>query len=216
MEGIDIIEKEIQEKVIEKEQSLVEDKPPHSVSVEKKPRSEAQKAAFEKARAKRAENLKNKELKINPDTLEVASEVSVAPKKKRGRPRGSTKAKQLEKPRLPEPVNNPVYQPVNHNIPVHQPAPQNYYQYDPRAFQPPPTPQPAPVNNYYYYGTPPPQDKEEPRSILKKQPLSAKQESSSEEEEYEESGDYGNYGNPEYIQDTYQPPPEPKLKFRFA
>ena len=216
MEGI---EAEIQEKVIEKEQSLVEDKPPHSVSVEtpkKKPRSEAQKAAFEKARAKRAENLKNKELKINPDTLEVDADVCLTeakpPKKKRGRPRGSTKAKQLEKPRLPEPVNNPVYQPVNHNIPVHQTAPQNYYQYDPRAFQPPPTPQPAPVNNYYYYGTPPPQDKEEPRSILKKQPLV---ESSSEEEEYEESGDYGNYGNPEYIQDTYQPP-EPKLKFRFA
>ena len=214
MEGI---EKEIQEKVIEKEQSLVEDKPPHSVSVEKKPRSEAQKAAFEKARAKRAENLKNKELKINPDTLEVATEApsGVAPKKKRGRPRGSTKAKQLEKPRLPEPVNNPVYQPVNHGLPFSAQTPQNFYQYDPRAFQPPPTPQPAPVNNYYYYGTPPPQDKEEPRSILKKQPLSAKQESSSEEEEYEESGDYGNYGNPEYIQDTYQPP-EPKLKFRFA
>lgn len=51
------IEKEIQEKVIEKQpdaERQPEVKP-------KKPRSEAQKAAFEKARAKRAENLKKKE-----------------------------------------------------------------------------------------------------------------------------------------------------------
>ena len=112
----------------------------------------------------------------------------------------------MEKPRLPEPVNNPVYQPVNHNIPVANNLPQNYYHYDPRAF-PQPQPQPAPVNNYYYYGTPPPQeDLSRPKPILKKQPIF---ESSSEEEEEQE------YGNPEYIQDTYRPP-EPKLQYRFA
>lgn len=81
------IEKEIQEKVIEKQpdaERQPEVKP-------KKPRSEAQKAAFEKARAKRAENLKKKEEEeqaiaednINPDTLEVKEDIP-PPKKKEG------------------------------------------------------------------------------------------------------------------------------------
>lgn len=207
------IEAEIQEKVIEK---LPE--PELKPVKEKKPRSEAQKAAFEKARLKRAENLKKKKETLVEDTPphsvsikeDTPQSVSIKedkpPPKKRGRPRGSTKAKQLEKPRLPEPVNNPVYQPVNHNIPVANNLPQNYYHYDPRAF-PQPQPQPAPVNNYYYYGTPPPQEElARPKPILKKQPIF---ESSSEEEEEQE------YGNPEYIQDTYRPP-EPKLQYRFA
>jgi len=197
------IEAEIQEKVIEK---LPE--PELKPVKEKKPRSEAQKAAFEKARLKRAENLKKKKETLVEDTPphSVSIKEDKPPPKKRGRPRGSTKAKQLEKPRLPEPVNNPVYQPVNHNIPVANNLPQNYYHYDPRAF-PQPQPQPAPVNNYYYYGTPPPQEElARPKPILKKQPIF---ESSSEEEEEQE------YGNPEYIQDTYRPP-EPKLQYRFA
>ena len=200
------IEKEIQEKVIEKQPT------PEPEVKPKKPRSEAQKAAFEKARAKRAENLKKKqeeeqaiaEDNINPDTLEV-KEDTPPPKKKRGRPRGSTKAKKLEKPRLPEPVNHPVYQPVNHGIPFNQNIPQNYYQYDPRAFPPQPPPQPQPVNNYYYYGAPPPQ---EPKELPRRAPTPPPQETSSEEEEIE-------YNNPEYIQETYTPP-QPKLQFRFA
>ena len=157
------IEAEIQEKVIEKQ---VEELKP----VVKKPRSEAQKAAFEKARAKRAENLKKKE----DNTTEIMSQLETPhsvveegvveetkpPPKKRGRPRGSTKAKkEAERPTLPQPTNNPVYQPVNHNIPFNQNTPQNFYQYDPRYQQPPPPPQ-APVNNYYYYGAPPKEAKE--------------------------------------------------------
>ena len=201
------IENEIQEKVIERQTTQPEVKP-------KKPRSEAQKSAFEKARAKRAENLKKKqeeeqaiaEDNINPDTLEVKEDKhysQVVPKNKRGRPRGSTKAKQLEKPRLPVPVSHPVYQPVNHNIPFNQNIPQNFYQYDPRAFQPPP--QPQPVNNYYYYGAPPPpQEKELPRRA----PTPPQETSSEEEEDY----DYDTYGS---IQQTYRPP-QPKLQFRFV
>jgi hypothetical protein len=198
------IEKEIQEKVIEKQPT------PQPEVKPKKPRSEAQKAAFEKARLKRAENLKKKQEEeqsiaidnINPETLEVKEELP-PPKKKRGRPRGSTKAKKVEQPRYPEPVNHPVYQPVNHNIPFNQNTPQNFYQFDPRAFPPTP-PAPAPVNNYYYYGAPPPQ---EPKELPRRAPTPPPQETSSEEE-YE-------YGNPEYIQESYQRP-EPKLQFRFA
>tara|TARA_R110000803_G_scaffold17684_1_gene47578 strand:- start:7660 stop:8268 length:609 start_codon:yes stop_codon:yes gene_type:complete len=199
------IEAEIQEKVIEKQ---VEELKP----VVKKPRSEAQKAAFEKARAKRAENLKKKE----DNTTEIMSQLETPhsvveegvveetkpPPKKRGRPRGSTKAKkEAERPTLPQPTNNPVYQPVNHNIPFNQNTPQNFYQYDPRYQQPPP-PQ-APVNNYYYYGAPPKEAKEEPkeepqeRYITQQQPQEDSSDESEEEEEYYE-------------------PPSPQLKFRFA
>lgn len=200
------IEAEIQEKVIEKQ---VEELKP----VVKKPRSEAQKAAFEKARAKRAENLKKKE----DNTTEIMSQLETPhsvveegvveetkpPPKKRGRPRGSTKAKkEAERPTLPQPTNNPVYQPVNHNIPFNQNTPQNFYQYDPRYQQPPPPPQ-APVNNYYYYGAPPKEAKEEPkeepqeRYITQQQPQEDSSDESEEEEEYYE-------------------PPSPQLKFRFA
>tara|TARA_R110002167_G_scaffold40757_5_gene124989 strand:- start:2152 stop:2766 length:615 start_codon:yes stop_codon:yes gene_type:complete len=201
------IEKEIQEKVIEKQPA------PEPELKPKKPRSEAQKAAFEKARLKRAENLKKKQEQelenINLDTLEVKEqETPPPPKKKRGRPRGSTKAKQLEKPRLPEPVNNPVYQPVNHGLPFSAQTPQNFYQYDPRAFQPPPTPQP--VNNYYYYGAPP-QEQEPPQNLPRRPPTPPPEETSSEEEYVAEE-----YGNPEYIQETHHYQPQPKLQFRFA
>jgi hypothetical protein len=64
---------------------LLKNKPPTSRNaelkpvVDKKPRSEAQKAAFEKARAKRAENLKKKQEE------EVATQVEDKPApKKRG------------------------------------------------------------------------------------------------------------------------------------
>tara|TARA_R110002074_G_scaffold194790_2_gene360894 strand:- start:437 stop:1057 length:621 start_codon:yes stop_codon:yes gene_type:complete len=203
------IEAEIQEKVIEKPQAQQEELKP----VVKKPRSEAQKAAFEKARAKRAENLKKKEdntteimsqLETPHSVVEegVVAEKTKPPPKKRGRPRGSTKAKkEAERPTLPQPTNNPVYQPVNHNIPFNQNTPQNFYQYDPRYQQPPPPP--APVNNYYYYGAPPP--KEEPkeveqqeRYITQPQPQEDSSDDYSEEEE------------------EYYEPPSPQLKFRFA
>lgn len=200
------IEAEIQEKVIEKQ---VEELKP----VVKKPRSEAQKAAFEKARAKRAENLKKKE---EDNTTEIMSQLETPaavvaegvekikpPPKKRGRPRGSTKAKkEAERPTLPQPTNNPVYQPVNHNIPFNQNTPQNFYQYDPRYQQP--APPPAPVNNYYYYGAAEPkreEQKKEERYIT--QPIQP-QEDSSESEESEEE------------EEVYYEPPQPQLKFRFA
>lgn len=190
------IEAEIQEKVIEKVVDIVEKQPEELKPVkQKKPRTEAQKAAFEKARAKRMENLKKKQA-AEP---EVAAQVEDKPApKKRGRPRG-VKVKE-EIPVRPEPVNHPVYQPVNHGIPFNQNIPQNYYQWSPQ----PMPPQPAPVNNYYYYGAPPtPQHRDPPQQELK--PVELVEDSSSEEEYYQ-------YQNPEYIQE----PPQPKLKFRFA
>lgn len=211
------IEAEIQEKVIEKVVDIVEKQPEPEPELkpvkQKKPRTEAQKAAFEKARAKRMENLKKKQAAPNGADGGVAThsggvedKPATAPKR-RGRPRG-VKVKE-EIPVRPEPVNHPVYQPVNHGIPFNQNIPQNYYSYDPRAFPPPAQlpPQPQPVNNYYYYGAPPPtpQHRDLPQQELK--PVALIEDSSSEEEE-----EYYEYQNPEYIQE----PPQPKLKFRFA
>ena len=121
----DIVETKGIEKVPEPvEVKEVEEKP------KRKPRSEAQKAAFEKARKKRAENLAKKKLEeeggvsidesgsnqiqssaSNDNTGETNSpEVRPkAPAKKRGRPKGSKKLK-----REPEPVlGQPNFLPQN-------------------------------------------------------------------------------------------------------
>ena len=124
------------------------------------------------------------------------------PPKKRGRPRGNKVKEEI--PVRPEPVNHPVYQPVNHGIPFNQNMPHNYYQWMPQT-QPQPPPQPQPVNNYYYYGTAPPTPQHQdppPRQA----PVELIEDSSEEEEEEQY------YQNPEYIQE----PPQPRLKYRFA
>jgi hypothetical protein len=202
------IDKEIQEKVIEKQpQPAPEIKP-------KKPRSEAQKAAFEKARAKRLENIKKREeeeiSKIDPDTLEVKEEKPPPVKRGRGRPKGSTKAKKQADPRnYPKPVNNPVYQPVNHGIPFNNNQPQNYYAYDPRPIQPPPhAVAPAPVNNYYYYGTD--QRPRPPTPPQEKKVVIITDSDSSEEEIYYEST------KPDTRYAPVPEPPRTTMKYRFS
>ena len=190
------IEAEIQEKVIEKVVEPCETQELKPVK-QKKPRTEAQKAAFEKARAKRMENLKKKQ---EEEVSAHSAGVEDKPAPRRGRPRGVKVKEQI--PVRPEPVNHPVYQPVNHGIPFNQNIPQNYYQWSPQPHIVPQ--QPQPVNNYYYYGAPPPtpQHRDPPQQELK--PVELIQDSSSEEEY-------------EYIQETYNAPrPQPKLQFRFA
>ena len=204
MEGI---EAEIEEKILERQ-------PPSEVIEKviekpKKPRTQAQKDAFEKARKKRAENLAKKKaerveeevksiMEDDPTPMEVMKQNKIeAPKKKRGRPRGSKAKIVREEP------------PLQQFIPPHQGYPpmpypvqgQHYYQ---------PQPQPAPVNNYYYYGHqphpgqvahPPPNEPEpevEKRVQFEERPLSP---DPIEEIELEEE---------------YELPEDPRLKFRFA
>lgn len=188
----------------------------------RKPRTEAQKAAFEKARLKRAENLAKKKLEeekeVSIDESHNQTQVSAsdgdsnspevrakAPPKKRGRPKGSKKLK-----REPEPVaGQPNFLPQN--IPPEAGdlrygyQQQNPYQFNPmmmyqQQFQPPPQ-----VHNYYYghqqgavhqqpRAQPPPQRPPSPEVV---------EESSEEElEQYLE-----------YPQESYQ---EPQLRYRFA
>ena len=201
----------------------IEEKP------KRKPRSEAQKAAFEKARLKRAENLAKKKLEeedsepdLSNQIQESASsvkegvsanstEVSAKPKA-RGRPKGSKKLK-----REPEPVlGQPNFLPQN--IPpqagdiryqYHQPNP---YQYHPfsnadlrfiqQSYQPPPQ-----IHNYYYGQQPTPASAippTPPAGRKPRRPPTPESESSSEEElEFVE-------------QEQYQYLPPPTLKYRFA
>ena len=207
------IDNEISAKIIEKQ---VDEEP---TIKPKKERSEAQKKAFEKARAKRAENLKKKQEVIETNQELCGDSVAPAPvqkpKRGRGRPRGSTKAKKdAEKieaaGRYPQPTNNPVYQPVNHGIPFNNNQPNNYLQYNP--YQAPPPPPPAPVNNYYYYGGAP-APKSPPKSPPEQVILPPEETSSEEEEEPEEY-------YPDHREDIrYAPEPEvPRatMKYRFG
>ena len=216
------IDKELDEKMIEKSeiQTTIVDEVKPKV---KKPRSEAQIKAFEKARAKRMENLKKKEEVVSEVEQEVVSpdpqlavddkSVSFAdtpqplpvanekPKRGRGRPKG-VRNKKVMKHQEPAPTpDKPYYpQPVEHPIPQAQP-PQYQFQgqvplnpYQQFQYYQPPPQQQAPVNNYYYYGQAPPQPEVGGEMF----------EPESEEEEEEEII--------EQTQDTYQEP----LRYRFV
>ena len=218
------IEKVEEIKIQETADAVLDPKP----KPKRKPRTEAQKAAFEKARKKRAENLAKKKLEeeggvsmgeganqiqasASDGTLQNPTQDGVstnspevrpkAPAKKRGRPKGSKKLK-----REPEPVvGQPNFLPQN--IPpeagdirygYHQ---QNPYQFNPMMmYQPPPQ-----VHNYYY-GHQQGAVHQQPRAQPPPQrPPSPEVVESSSEEEVEQYI--------EYPQETYQ---EPSLKYRFA
>ena len=214
MEGIeaDIQSKSI-ERVAEPEPAQVQTK---SIEKPKKPRTEAQKEAFEKARLKRAENLKKKKeqnrilLTAEEEEDEYIEEQADIPAgipaqtapppapKRRGRPR-----KKKEEPPAPHFIQPNSYQPQNlYPIQGQQPA-FNPYQY----WGGMPQPQaPQPVVHNYYYGANPKEtnQKETIREVQEKiqeTPKPPTPEPIVFEEEYEEE---------------YELPPDPRLKFRFA
>ena len=199
----------VEQKGIEK--SEPEPEPVISEVKERKPRTEAQKAAFEKARKKRAENLAKKKAQEAIDYATDSEEEEVKPKpapKKRGRPKGSRKLKR-------EPVPEPgTFLPQN--IPpeagdirygYHQPQPQ----FNPWAFQQQP---PAPQVHNYYYGhqqgavnqapepASAPQAAPAPAPVEHFEPDSPVYQDDSESSEEDER--------------DYLPPPDPRLKFKFG
>ena len=197
----------------------------------RKPRTEAQKAAFEKARKKRAENLAKKKLEEeggvsmgelsnqiqssasgtlpNPAQEEVsANSPEVRPKapaKKRGRPKGSRKLK-----REPEPVaGQPNFLPQN--IPPEAgDIRYGYQQPNPYQFNPMMMYQPPPQVHNYYYGHQQGAVHQQPSRVAPPptRPPSPEvvEETSSEEEQWNEQP-------VEYPPDAYR---EPSLKYRFA
>lgn len=224
------IDKELDAKQIEKSEiteTIVDAPQPEQPKKVKKPRSEAQIKAFEKARAKRMENLKLKEQAeavIAPDpqlavedksvSFEEKPEPIIAPlKKKRGRPKGAKNKKVMkhqeppprpDRPYYPHPVEHPIPQPQPPQYPIQGQVPLNPYQQY-QYYQPPPQPQ-APVNNYYYYGTPPPQQvaNEEPDyAVVDSEDEIVEPEEVEQEVEQE-------------VEEEHPAPPQPALRYRFV
>jgi hypothetical protein len=163
MEPIEeVIENEIEQKsiertIIEEPESLVEDTPPHSVSVNpkrktKKERSPAQIAAFEKARLKRME-IANQKKQIKAKQKE---EDNILKEQIKAKLDNETKPVDIPKPTLKKEVVKPRFS--------EQPTPREIVREQV-------------VNNYYYYG-------EEPkRRGRKKKIVEPETESESESEE---------------------------------
>ena len=211
---MDIVEEKSVEKIPESEvQTQIKEEKP-----KRKPRTEAQKAAFEKARKTRAANLKKKkEEELAAEEYEVIDDSSdydepepepapaPKPKKKgRGRPRGSTKAKKEEaRPYpYPTPVGHRIPEGVNHGYltqsAAHPFVPQpNFNPYGYWGGMPQQSMAPQPVNNYYYGSQ---QEQPKPQPEPQKEIKYTVEEPDDDEEYYYEE-----------VQ-----PQAPQLKFRFA
>jgi len=221
-------ELEIEDNTIDEE--LLDEKadpsPPKQVKKSKKVRSEKQIAAFEKARIKRAENLKIKK--------EIEAEKKAQKKKEKEEVKAEVKQR-LEQKHEPALVRQNAV-PDDRYLRVPSAAPGSF------------TPDAQPryreqvVNNYYYYGTPPPAEEEEVeptpkprrRKQTKKKPKRPPTPSESEEEDSEDESGGANfvYDEPQsykelqdydednryadYDETAEEQPEQPKLKFRFA
>tara|TARA_R110002126_G_scaffold37131_5_gene112380 strand:- start:645 stop:1241 length:597 start_codon:yes stop_codon:yes gene_type:complete len=198
MEGI---EAEIENKSIEKS---VEIKVVEAEPKPRKPRSQAQKDAFEKARKKRAENLLKKKAE---EPVEKVADIKPASapkvKKTKGRPKKLTKNQELQAQSFIPPPDPQLYSQYPYQV-QNQAQPQfNPYQYWGGGIPPQqaPAPQPAPVNNYYYYGAPP-QEEKKVEFVEAREPEPSP--NGSIEYEYEEEEEI------EYPEEASQ------LKYRFA
>ena len=231
---MDIVDTKGIEKIEPSQQQEV--KEVEKVEKKRKPRSEAQKAAFEKARKKRAENLASKKLEeaggVSIDETQnqtqqigggtgpnqTQEEVSAnspevrakAPPKKRGRPKGSKKLKREPTPELGQPNFLPqVNPPEAGDIRYQYQQPNPYQQFNPMMmYQHPAIATPPQVHNYYYghQQGAVPPSAEQPRTQPPPQRPPSPEVESSEEED--EVQDYL-----QYPEETYQ---EPQLRYRFA
>ena len=204
MEGIEGIEAELENKSIEKSVQIKEVEAPK----EKKPRSQAQKEAFEKARKKRAENLAKKKaeeksfvdaVKSNPEPVE---DIKPAPKR-RGRPKKLTKNQEPAPQSFIPPPDPQVYSQYPYQVQSQAQPHFNPYQY----WQQQPAPQPV-VNNYYYGEQHHHQAKQEP-----KQELPRYEPEPSPDGSINEDYDYQDEVEEEEIE---YPQSQPQLKYRFA
>tara|TARA_R100001509_G_scaffold61444_1_gene33954 strand:+ start:2866 stop:3489 length:624 start_codon:yes stop_codon:yes gene_type:complete len=181
----------------------------------KKERSQAQKEAFEKARKKRAENLAKKKQQ-EAEQLHEEAQMNLenkiehtAPKKKRGRPRKSKLVK--DEPPAEQFIEPPQLNPRMNYYPVqgqqHYPYHGGFNPY----YQPQPPPQQPVINNYYHYHTAdnrvkfdePHQPDLVPDEILPEVEVNIQKD---KEVSFDE----------ELVEEFYEPPPDPRLKFRIA
>ena len=199
---------------------ITEEKPVKDVKKPKRQRSEKQIAAFEKARLKRAENLKikkqieaEKKAEIQEEKQQVKLEVKKRLEKKQGERSSEIPETSLHNPTRPKDVHRFVGDIYD--------SPEQPYQ--------------RVVNNYYYYGATPsgamqwqdPQQQaqeyyEPPSASARPKPRKQKIKPPPEPEPEEEYSDvdepqsYKELQNYEQEEIIYQPPPNNGLKFRFA
>ena len=224
------IEQQIAEKVIEKSKEDPRPTAQEEKQVKpKKPRTQKQKEAFEKARAKRLENIAQKKIEEESYSNESFSQADSEnpyvmpddeppkPVKRRGRPRGSTKLKREDAPRpphnYPHPTMHQIPQGVNHNI-AQQPSGISYFK--PPSYYPPVAPPPAQIHNYYYGANPNQPKQEEPKLRFQVEEPEEEEEEVVEQEVVEEELVDPYAGMSAEEQRYYQEPPVPQFKFRFA
>lgn len=216
------IEKELEQKSVERVEATIVDRdddtgeensnfvyeeptPPKKKT--KKVRSEAQKAAFERAKLKRAENIKKRKEEAAQKKLEKKV------------------AKTQIKERIKEEIKKEIEQPQEKQVtgiptgPQHTAPPpserQTSVRDDPRSVR-----EQVVQNHYYYYGMPPPQPQESEPPKRKKKGKKVKRPptpSSSSEEEYDEPETYQEqYKEPEPEPVYYEQPKKPKFKFNYV
>ena len=204
MEGIEGIEAELENKSIEKSVQIKEVEAPK----EKKPRSQAQKEAFEKARKKRAENLakkkaeENNSVKSNPEPV---ADIKPAPKR-RGRPKKLTKNQEPQPQSFIPPPDPQLYSQYPYQVQSQAQPHFNPYGYWGGGVQQP-APQPV-VNNYYYGEQHHHQTKQDT-----KQELPRYEPEPSPDGSINEDYDYQDEVEEEEIE---YPQSQPQLKYRFA
>lgn len=197
----------VDEELLE-EPTVAPSTPPPPVKKTKKQRSQKQIEAFEKARIKRAENLK------------IKKQIEAEKKAK----------KQEEKELVKKEVKQRLEQKKVLDLPPTEKVDRAVQRY--RELQPEPEPRyrEQVVNNYYYYGQPPPghfDDYESPKPKAKKKKKKVKfvpppepeteTESESEVSEAEEPDTFKELQN--YQEEEYRPPAppsHPQLKFKFV
>ena len=199
------IEEDLDQKNIERpggpEEEIIESSPepaPALPAKTKKVRSEAQKAAFERAKIKRAENIKKrKELKEQEKLEKKVAKTQITERIK----------EELHKDKGTEEVKAPRQTSQNSTAQRQQIVQNHYYYYG----MPPPAPEGA--------REPPRGQKERKKKGKKvKRPPTPPTESSSEEEfsDVDEPDTYQDQYNTQPI-DNYDIPPEPKIpKFKFG
>lgn len=198
---IEITDNTIDEELMDEQPAS---EPPQPVKKTKKVRSEKQIAAFEKARLKRAENLKiKKQLEAEKKAQKKAEKEEVKAQVKQ----------RLEARDFPQVTHEPPPQVQKHVEGFREQVVNNYYYYGR---------QPTFIDEEEYEPSPPPKRKKKGRKVKRlPTPVPSSSEEEEEEEYYSDAEEPQSYRELQNYEETErydepEPAPETQLKFRFA
>jgi len=214
---MEIIEKELEEKTIERVEDEDPEPEPEPVKKPKKKRTQAQIDAFEKARLARTEKIAARKKQKEEEKIQKKEQKKVI-KQKVEEELDQAKRVPMEKMEV-ELMKEIIPDPTEPLPPSPQPVKKTTFQEEPEIRHRPLNPVDPIVNNhYYYYGMPPqtnyhppepesPPPKKSKRRRKKRPPTPTSSESESEGEEwsYQEQAEH-----PQYYQDP------PSFKFNYA